>query len=103
MRDYGRSGSLSAFQEDHLISLELGGHPTDPRNLWPQPYPRATDVDQEENRLNDLVLLRPDLAGRGAAARVGDEAHRGLSGAPADVNVRRGRLRGSAWSSGAAR
>jgi hypothetical protein len=55
MRDYGRTGSVSGFQEDHLISLELGGHPTDPRNLWPQPYPRATDVDQEENRLNDLV------------------------------------------------
>jgi hypothetical protein len=55
MRAYGRAGSLSGFQEDHLISLELGGHPTDPRNLWPQPYPRAADVDQEENRLNDLV------------------------------------------------
>src|SRR3954469_19895144 len=55
MRAYARTGSLSAFQEDHLISLELGGHPTDPRNLWPQPYPRAADVDQEENRLNDLV------------------------------------------------
>src|SRR4051812_18214428 len=55
MRDYGRAGSLSDFQEDHLISLELGGHPTDPRNLWPEPYPRASDVDQEENRLNGLV------------------------------------------------
>ena len=55
MRDYGRTGSLSDYQEDHLISLELGGHPTDPRNLWPEPYPRASDVDQEENRLNDLV------------------------------------------------
>ena len=55
MREYGRTGSLSGFQEDHLISLELGGHPSDPRNLWPQPYPRASDVDQDENRLNDLV------------------------------------------------
>ena len=55
MRSYGRTGSLSDFQEDHLISLELGGHPTDPRNLWPQPYPRAADVDQEENHLNGLV------------------------------------------------
>jgi hypothetical protein len=55
LRDYARTGSLSDYQEDHLISLELGGHPTDPRNLWPQPYPRAADVDREENRLNDLV------------------------------------------------
>ena len=38
MRAYGEIGPPSAFQEDHLISLELGGHPTDPRNLWPEPY-----------------------------------------------------------------
>jgi hypothetical protein len=25
-------------EEDHLISLEDGGNPTDPRNLWPEPY-----------------------------------------------------------------
>ncbi|HEX6700445.1 MAG TPA: hypothetical protein VF101_06905 [Gaiellaceae bacterium] len=55
MRDYGRRGSLSAYQEDHLISLELGGHPTDPRNLWPEPYPRASVVDAIENELNDRV------------------------------------------------
>jgi hypothetical protein len=55
MRVYGESGSPSDYQEDHLISLELGGHPTDPRNLWPEPYPRAADVDQMENELNDKV------------------------------------------------
>src|SRR6058998_3049874 len=26
------------YEEDHLISLQLGGHPTDPKNLWPEPY-----------------------------------------------------------------
>ena len=45
----------SAYQEDHLISLELGGDPTDPRNLWPEPYPRAADVDRIENELNAQV------------------------------------------------
>jgi hypothetical protein len=55
MKEYGRKGTLSEFQEDHLISLELGGHPTDPRNLWPQPYPRASEVDAKENALNDAV------------------------------------------------
>jgi len=55
MREYGVAGSMSDYQEDHLISLELGGHPTDPRNLWPQPYPRAADVDTIENELNDRV------------------------------------------------
>ncbi|HUM16161.1 MAG TPA: hypothetical protein VL086_10775 [Candidatus Nitrosotalea sp.] len=24
------------YEEDHLVSLELGGHPRDPRNLWPE-------------------------------------------------------------------
>jgi hypothetical protein len=55
MRQYGETGSLSDYQEDHLISLELGGDPTDPRNLWPEPYPRATDVDKLENELNAEV------------------------------------------------
>ena len=30
--------SLASYEEDHLISLELGGNPTDPTNLWPEPY-----------------------------------------------------------------
>ena len=55
MRQYRETGSLSDYQEDHLISLELGGSPTDPRNLWPEPYPRATDVDRIENELNAQV------------------------------------------------
>jgi hypothetical protein len=37
MREYGVGGSPARYQEDHLISLELGGHPTDARNLWPEP------------------------------------------------------------------
>lgn len=30
--------AVADYEEDHLISLELGGNPTDPRNLWPEPY-----------------------------------------------------------------
>ena len=55
MGEYNVSGSPTQYQEDHLISLELGGHPTDPRNLWPEPYPRASDVDSIENDLNAKV------------------------------------------------
>ena len=55
LREYGLRGPPSAYQEDHLISLELGGHPTDPRNLWPEPYPRAARVDGIENDLNAQV------------------------------------------------
>jgi hypothetical protein len=55
LRQYGLRGPPSAFQEDHLISLELGGSAVDPRNLWPEPYPRAAAVDQIENDLNRRV------------------------------------------------
>jgi hypothetical protein len=55
MRDYGLSGDPADFQEDHLISLELGGDPRDRRNLWPEPYPRAAAVDRIENDLNAKV------------------------------------------------
>ena len=46
------------YEEDHLISLELGGHPTDPRNLWPENYkttPNARDKDKVEGYLHRRV------------------------------------------------
>ncbi len=55
IREYGLGGTPADYQEDHLISLELGGHPTDPRNLWPEPHPRAEQVDLIENQLNQEV------------------------------------------------
>jgi len=36
---YGYTATAaSLYEEDHLISLQLAGSPTDPRNLWPEPY-----------------------------------------------------------------
>jgi hypothetical protein len=32
------SDSVACYEEDHLVSLEDGGDPEDPRNLWPEPY-----------------------------------------------------------------
>jgi hypothetical protein len=55
LAEFSLRGPPSAYQEDHLISLELGGNSTDPRNLWPEPYPRASQVDQIENDLNAKV------------------------------------------------
>ncbi len=46
------------YEEDHLISLELGGNPTDPKNLWPEPYAEplgAKDKDKVENYLHAQV------------------------------------------------
>ena len=30
--------NMACYEEDHLIPLEDGGNPTDPKNLWPEPY-----------------------------------------------------------------
>lgn len=37
MHDYGVANTRM-FEYDHLIPLELGGAPSDPKNLWPEPY-----------------------------------------------------------------
>jgi len=61
------NGQLANFEEDHLIPLELGGSPRDPRNLWPEPYygrrgARAKDEVEDE-------LRRAVCAGRLSLAR----------------------------------
>ncbi len=52
------------YEEDHLIALELGGSPTDPANLWPEPWsitlPDGRDAgahakDRLENSLHRAV------------------------------------------------
>jgi hypothetical protein len=55
IREWDLPGGPQDYQEDHLISLSLGGHPTDPRNLWPEPRPRADDVDRIELDLHEDV------------------------------------------------
>jgi hypothetical protein len=55
MRAYGSRGGPGDYQEDHLISLELGGDPRDPRNLWPEPRPHAEEVDGTENSLREGI------------------------------------------------
>lgn len=48
------------YEEDHLIPLEIGGDPHDPRNLWPEPRFgvngwTANRKDALERKLNRLV------------------------------------------------
>jgi hypothetical protein len=51
---YGYNDTNPAdYEEDHLVPLELGGAPTDPRNLWPEP----------------LTASLPDGRDTGAAAK----------------------------------
>lgn len=58
MRSLGLTGSPSDYEEDHLISLEIGGNPTDPKNLWPEPWDGpygARKKDACENKLHKMV------------------------------------------------
>lgn len=51
------------YEEDHIISLELGGHPFNVNNLWPQPYKNdfngqnlgAREKDRAESYLHNKV------------------------------------------------
>lgn len=52
--------NMANYEEDHFISLELGGSPTSPQNLWPESYltsPNARDKDRTENYLHKQVCL----------------------------------------------
>jgi hypothetical protein len=52
---YDLTAPSSAYLEDHLIPLELGGAARDPRNLWPEPAARARIVNELERQLNHAV------------------------------------------------
>lgn len=58
---YGYSNTSTAdYEEDHLVPLELGGAPRDPKNLWPEPRystggKTAGNKDTVENRLKTAV------------------------------------------------
>jgi len=61
IREYGYSDTrLYDYEEDHLISLELGGSPDSSKNLWPEPHHviggwGSYAKDKLENRLHALV------------------------------------------------
>jgi hypothetical protein len=58
MRAYGVTGSMRDYEADHIVSLELGGAPDDPANIFPQPWDGpwgARDKDRIENRLHRMV------------------------------------------------
>jgi hypothetical protein len=59
MVEYGYvDTNLSDYEEDHLISLELGGDGSDPKNLWPEPHTgpfNSFDKDKVENWLHKQI------------------------------------------------
>ena len=52
---YGYTGELSQVEYDHLIPLEVGGDPNDPRNLWVEPGQSPNPKDKVESELHSLV------------------------------------------------
>lgn len=53
---YGDTDTRSRdYEEDHLVSLELGSAPDDPRNLWPEPGASPNPKDRVENDLHRAV------------------------------------------------
>ncbi|WP_225730063.1 MULTISPECIES: hypothetical protein [unclassified Nocardia] len=54
-KSYGYTGSLADSEYDHLVSLELGGDPNDPRNLWVEPGRSPNPKDAVESKLHQLV------------------------------------------------
>lgn len=58
MAALGLTGEPRDYEEDHIISLQLGGHPTDPNNLFPEPWTgefNAHIKDKLETRLKRMV------------------------------------------------
>jgi hypothetical protein len=47
--EYAEQGDLSSTQLDHLVPLLIGGHPSDPANLWPQSYRGSRDASYKDN------------------------------------------------------
>ncbi|MGK5730321.1 hypothetical protein [Streptomyces sp. URMC 124] len=55
---YGYKGSLRDAEYDHLISLQLGGDPNDPRNLWVEPPSPGHKEGKGPNNPKDVVETR---------------------------------------------
>lgn len=55
IQQYGFTDSIHQHEEDHLIALELGGAPSDPKNLWPEPGQSPNPKDKIENFLHAEV------------------------------------------------
>lgn len=55
MAAYRDSGSLSDYEYDHFVPLELGGATNDARNLWPEPGASPNPKDTVEAKLRQKV------------------------------------------------
>lgn len=53
--------SPQSYEEDHFIPLSIGGHPTSPKNLWPEPWVGVCGAkvkDALESKLHTMVCTK---------------------------------------------
>lgn len=93
---YGITGSVTGYEGDHLVPLELGGATADVRNLWPEPHAAtgpdggaagSFEKDAYENWLNfEVCRGRLHLPLATAQARMASDwyGHYVADGRPAD-------------------
>lgn len=60
-KPFERAYGLTAGELDHLIPLELGGAPSDPKNLWIQPGSIPNAKDAVENTLKRRVCQKLEI------------------------------------------
>ena len=51
---YQGDTNVADYEEDHLIPLELGGAPSNPLNLWPEPYAGSDGARAKDKVENSL-------------------------------------------------
>jgi len=68
MRAYGLLGSARDYEEDHLVPLSIGGAPSDPANLWPEPRSGPNNAEQKDQL--ETLTARLACAGRIPLARL---------------------------------
>ncbi len=90
IQEYGDAdGNPRDYEEDHLIPLELGGNPEDPRNLWPEPYETiipdggAKSKDRVESFLHKQVCSG-SISLRDAQTEIATDWYRVYRTLPAD-------------------
>ena len=73
IREWGYADRrLGSYEEDHLVPLDLGGAPDDPRNLWPEP--RDPGDGWGADRKDDLELVLNQLVCGGRLSLVEAQA-----------------------------
>lgn len=69
---YQLPGPPSAYEEDHRVPLEVGGAPSDPRNLWPELGPTPNPKDRIENTVHRQICAGRTTLAAGQAVFLGD-------------------------------